>query len=161
MEKVINRYHCALCFEAYKTIEEAESCFDKGSYPQVLPVGTIIALSNPNEMCFTVDWFWNKEAPHKNFRSGDSHLGGYRLSGFRDTTAGDNTEGGCGDDFFKITHLLSGRNQRYYTKEELADGAKYNAVDTSIPAFKRAVEHVRSKGLKPIYWNGSELVDVI
>lgn len=160
MEKVINRYHCALCGDGYKLCSEAEECFDRGSYPQVLPLGTIIGLSNPDEMCFVVEGFWNKENPHKNFSKDDAHRGGYRLSGFRDTTAGDNPKGECGDEFFKLTHLLSGRDQRYYTKKELEDGVKYNAVNTTIPAFARAIAHVKSKGLKPIYWNGTQLIEI-
>lgn len=158
IEGVDIEFKCSTCRDWHKTREGAQACYKRGIAKQIIPNGSIIALNGYEDMVFVVASFGIRP---------NQHRGGYRLWGFRDTQAGDNTgDDYCGDDLMHVEYVVSGQTDpRYYPLPEndewLRDIAEQNyKVNTDIPAFKRAVKFVKAMELTPQYWDGKKFVPV-
>lgn len=158
IEGVLIDYRCKICRQRFDTPEEAQKCYARGVSEAVVPRGAIVALRGNEDMVFVVASFGV---------SRNEHGGGYRLWGFRDTKAGDNSEDEyCGDDLLHVAYCISGKaDPRYYPLPEsdkwLREVAYDNyKVNTKIPAFKRAVQFCKAMELEPQYWDGKKLVKV-
>lgn len=149
-------FNCSICRSRYKTLEEAKRCYSVGAGEQIVPSGAIITLNGYDNMCFVVASFKRQPSEHR---------GGYRLWGFRDTKAGDNSEDEfCGDDLMHVEYVISGQTDtRYYPLPESDEWLRQIAndnykVNTAIPAFKRAVKFCKAMELEPQYWDGKQFV---
>lgn len=134
MVKKIEYYECEICNQRWTSLKEAEECEAKGR-PESRPdlVGVIFGDNRPGKFYEHIVFALPEKYGDK--ESLPVTYGHYLLSclwACRDNKAGDS----IGDQY------CGGNNLTYKEVED-------SHVDTSMPAFKRMVEFLRSRGLTP------------
>jgi len=131
--KTLTLYECEICGNTYPDLSSAIKCEARGHAPQY-PVGTIFGDN-------TKDTLYEHIVFAVRSNRADRHLNWRTHWVCRDMPdVGD----GLGDDF---------------CGDEINPLAEYQAnIDQDMPAFKRLVAWLKSQGITPRIWNGSEAV---
>ena len=121
-------FQCDICRDKFDTLEEAQECEDQGLME--IPEPGIIFGDNRRDSFYKDVLFVTTDQMDKSWQ--DRHIMEDGWWAFRDNGAGDNTgETLCGSGLFEgwcENHFHAGRN---------------------MPAFRRAVEYLKSRGITP------------